>query len=158
MPYKKRGLQMLRDWEPDDEFDPEEDRLLITTSWYHTLVIRIKPEGDDALGFILDPEFLPENLLSVRSMLDFAMRTPHWPEYMAEHPWYIFIYDGDMTSSGPGVDLVAVGAGWQRKVDTSWTLTSITPVRKSEIDRSALATTVDGVYFRDLKLSSTLPR
>lgn len=105
MPFKQKGLVLFRDWEPDEHYDPYEDRLLVTTDWGDTLVASLKPEGSDSLNLIVDPEYMPENLAEIPRELRYHSVPLNW--VATKLPWFIFLYDGAMTGSGP---LVETGA------------------------------------------------
>ncbi len=152
MPYKKRGFYTIREWVPDDDFDPEVDRLLITTDWGDTFVACMAPDGTDSLSLIVDPEFMPDNLGTIPSELRYRTVPLNWDA--TKLPWYIFLYDGEMTGSGPKIDMVAVGTGgWTRPIRTSLVYASIESVRKQDIITKHLAHNIDGVYFGEYTIN-----
>ena len=153
MPYRQRGLTMFRDWEPDSkDFDPEVDRLLVTTSWHDTFVVRSGPNSGDSLDHIIDPEFMPNNLRNIPRQLA-THRTLPFEWDATKHPWYIFLYDGEMTGSGPFILMEAVGIGWTRPITCSVTIDSIESVRVEDINRRKLCVDMQGVRFGEFTLN-----
>lgn len=146
MPYKKLGLHMFRDWEPDDQHDAEIDRLLVTTSWGDTFVVRSGPGSGDGLDHVIDPNFMPDNLALIPSELRLYRTVPlDWDA--TKFPWFIFLYDGEMTSGGPRIEMEAVGTGWTRSITTSLTIEEIRPLRKDEISHGDVSDGLRGVTF-----------
>ena len=155
MPYRKRGLTMFRDWEPDSkDFDPEVDRLLVTTSWHDTFVVRSGPNSGDSLDHIIDPEFMPNNLRNIPRQLA-THRTLPFEWDATKHPWYIFLYDGEMTGGGPFILMEAVGIGWTRPITCSVTIDSIESVRVEDINRRKLCVDMQGVRFGEFTLNES---
>ena len=146
MPFKKRGLTMFRDWEPDIQFNRDIDRLLVTTSRGDTFVAATGPEADDGTTFVVDKQFMPQNLAELPHQLMKVRPLPlEWDA--SAFPWEIFLHDGEMTDYGPFLLTEAVGIGWQCTMSAHFTITCIDPVRVDEIDRTQLARTVRGLQF-----------
>lgn len=153
MPYQERGLTMFRNWEPNpQDFDPEVDRLLVTTSWNDTFVVRPGPNSGDSLDHVIDPQFMPSNLQEIPRQLKLYRTLPfQWDA--SQHPWYIFLYDGEMTAGGPFIEMEAIGVGWTRPIRCSTTIQRIQPVRIEDIDPKRLCVDLDGVHFGEFTLN-----
>lgn len=153
MPYKERGLTMFRNWEPDPkDFDPEVDRLLVTTNWGDTFVVRPGPNSGDSLDHVIDPLFMPDNMGNIPKQLK-TYRTLPFDWDASKHPWYIFLYDGEMTSGGPFIEMEAVGIGWTRPIRCSVTIERIVPVCIEDIKRRELCVDLTGVHFGEFTLN-----
>lgn len=152
MPYKKRGLQLLNDWELGTQFDPEVDRLLVTTMAGDVIVVRTFPEGEPGhLNPVIDPDFMPENLALIPHQLKLDRSLPlEWDA--TKFPWFIFLYDGEMTSDGPFIDMEAVGTGWTRPIRTDVPIQDIRAVRRDEIVSSEVSKTFQRAYFGEFNV------
>ncbi len=146
MPFKKRGITMLQDWEPDDCFDEATDRLLVTTSRGDTFVAAIGPEADDGRTKVVDKQFMTNELLDLPRQLMLARHTElEWDA--ATFPWEVFLYDGNMTSCGPFLVGEAAAAGWTRPIFSEVTIEYIEPIKVSEINPKRLARSIRGLVF-----------
>lgn len=146
MPFKKRGLTMFRDWEPDTRFDATTDRLLVSTSRRDTFIAATGPEGDEGTTFVMDHAFMPNNLASLPMQLKKERSLPlEWDA--SAFAWEVFLFDGEMTDFGPYLLTEAVGIGWQRSISANFTITSIEPVHIADINRSHLSRVLRGLQF-----------
>lgn len=151
MPFKQRGLAILRDWMADEDFDLEVDRLLLKTNWGDTFLAALDPNNSNRDSFIVDPTYMPENL----ALITMELRTQFGERgrEAAKEPWHLKLYDGEMTASGPKLEMMAIGAGWSMPVRAGFGLVSITPVRVDELDSSQLVRIIDGVYFGQINVT-----
>jgi hypothetical protein len=151
MPFRKRGLTMFRDWEPDEHFDPSTDRLLVTTSWGEAFVARANPENDDSSSFVIDKAFMPDNLTGIPRQLKLHRSLPlEWDA--SAYPWEVFLYDSEMTSDGLGIEMMAVGTGWSLPIRTSLTIAGITPILLRDIRPKRLARDLGGLSFGEFNV------
>lgn len=143
---------MLRDLEPNPvDFDPEVDRLLITTSWNDTFVVRQGPNSSDSFNHIIDPQFMPDNLKRIPRKLRYEGGLS-FPWDANDYPWYVFLYDGEMTGGGPFVDLRAVGLGWRLPISAHVTIVKAVSVRIDQIDTNELCQDLSGIRFGDFEV------
>lgn len=156
MPYKKRGLHMFNDWEPDDQFNPEVDRLLVTTQWGDVIVVRSLPDGEEGqLNPIIDPDFMPDNLAQLPHELRQHRTLPlNWDP--AAFPWFVLLYDGQMSSNGPFIEMEAVGTGWTRSITTVVTIDDIRLIRKDEISPDQVSDCFRGLHFDEFNVREAI--
>lgn len=145
MPFRKRHLAMLRDWEPDEQFDPEVDRLLVTMSNGDLIVIKAGPREDEGTSLVLDMNYLPLSLANVAKDLRHRTVPLEWRADM--YPWDIFVFDGTMTWHGPTLAMQAVGLGWSRTIDSRFIIEQIEPVRVEQPSRSDISLELSGLTF-----------
>lgn len=146
MPFRSRELEMLKNWVPGADFDTATDRLLLYTDWSHVLVLRNIPSEDgDRVQLILDPDFLPHNLRTVPS----SLRVEH--DFHIRDDWWVCLYDGTMTPSGPTIDMKARGTGWSWNIRTGLGIRKIEAVTLDEIDRDKISIVLDGIHLDPLE-------
>ncbi|MGH7218517.1 MAG: hypothetical protein ACREGE_03705 [Candidatus Microsaccharimonas sp.] len=143
MSFHNRNLHMLKNWEPDSTFDPAIDRLLVTTDWDDTFVAYWHKNAIGEQGHLaIDKDFLPENLQELPLALKLYHGLP------ADDNWHVFIYDGDLTASGPRLDITAIGSGWSWSIGTSLGIADIEPVTLDQIDPTKVSPILGGIYMR----------
>lgn len=146
MPYRKRGLTLFRDWEPDEAFDPRVDRLLVITDWGDVFVAGCNPENMDSSSLVIDRKFMPDHLARIPGELQHYQREiipRSWDATL--YPWEIFLYDGDMTPDGPVIEMEAVGLGWTRSIRSTVVIDHIKPIHLHDIDPSRIAPIINGL-------------
>lgn len=141
MPFHSCELELLKNWVPGPDFDTTVDRLLLYTDWSHVLVLRNIPGDEGRVQLILDPDFLPTNM----SVIPSELKMIH--DFHIQDDWWVCLYDGEMTSSGPKIDLQAIGSGWSWNIRTSLGITKIEPIALDEIDHGKISTILDGIYI-----------
>lgn len=150
MPFRNRNLQMLANWEPDEDFDPTTDRLLITTNWGDTFVAYWQRNHTMSQGHLaVDMDFAPSNLMEIPELLKL------YQDFHTHEDWYVFLYDGDQTSSGPKLDIIALGAGWAWDIHTSLGVERVEPVKLSDIDPGKISPTMGGIYIQESRIRIT---
>ena len=145
MPFHSRELELLKNWVPGPDLDTTVDRLLLYTDWSHVLVLRNIPGDEGRVQLILDPDFLPTNM----SVIPSELRMIH--DFHIQDDWWVCLYDGEMTSSGPKIDMTAMGVGWSWDIRTSLGIRKIEAVTLDDIDRSEISTILDGIYIEPIK-------
>lgn len=150
MPFRNRNLHMLANWEPDEDFNPTTDRLLITTNWGDTFVAYWQKSPLMTEGHLaVDMDFPPANLAQIPQLLKL------YEDFHTHEDWYVFLYDGDQTASGPKLDIIALGAGWAWDIHTSLGIEHVEPVKLADIDPSMLSSTMGGIYIEESRIRVT---
>lgn len=143
MPFANRNLQMLRNWEPDEHFDPTTDRLLLTSSEDELIVAYWHRSHDRATGHLaVDLDF------TSKTFADIPVELRMYHNFHTQEDWCVFLYDGDMTADGPKLDIVAMGQGWRWEMHTSLCLKIIQPVSVDDLRQLQLPEYLSGVYVQ----------
>lgn len=146
MTFRRRGIELFKDWEPSEWFEPDNDRLLVTTSWQDCFVVSPGPAEDDGTTLLIDSEFMPQNLREIPRIVRNCRTLPlEWD--VTQYPWNIFIFDGDMTHDGPLIEMLAGGVGWTMTILSELTIDTIMPISRSDISRRDLSLTMEGLTF-----------
>lgn len=150
MPFRNRNLHMLKNWEPDTSFDPASDRLLVTTDWGDTFVAYWHRSDAAQMGHLaIDMDFPMENLQEIPELLKL------YHDFHTSEGWYVFIYDGELTESGPRLDIIAAGDAWSWSISTSLGIADIKPVQLSELDQYEVSASLGGIYLRSEQVRIT---
>lgn len=150
MPFQKRHIAMLNDWAPNESFEPEVDRLLVTLSSRELLVVQMGPKEDEGTTLVLDLEYMPLNLLNVAHNLRHRTVPLNWRAEM--YPWDIFVFDEKMTSDGPPISFEAAGLGWFCTIKCEHIIDRVEPVRKEELACINLTRKLSGLTFGEYNI------
>lgn len=152
MPFETGNAKLFQDWKAGKQYDPVNDRLLVTTTSGDRFVVWSEPGADEGTTFVIDPYFIPKNLAQIPQALQKRLRQKqdedHGKSFLSEwdpadSPWRIFVFDG--YNFHP--DLCAAGMGWTLSIKAGFTVASIEPIQMAEVEPTQVCRELGGMYI-----------